>query len=736
MYYFGDGVPIDYSTALGWYKKAANQGSARGQVKMGFVYYDGKAAPKDYTQVMAWYQKAAEQANPDAEHDLGIMYEKGESVPQDFAKAMEWFQKAAGQGDADSEASIGIMYYEGEGVPKDTVKASVWIKKAAEQGNAPAQDFLASLYMTPGVGVDYAKAMEWYKKAADQGDADAQYAIGELYEKGEGVPQDYAQAMKWYAKAAGQGDADSQEALGIMYYRGEGVASNSAEAMDWFMKAANQGNADAQTLVGAMYASGEGTSTDYAKAREWLNKAADQGNAKAEKLIGDMYLKAQGVPQDNNLALSWYKKAAVQGDGDAKEMIDTLSSTSLAAPTIGSTATITLAAGDTKIGKVVAIEPDGVSILTSDGGARIDFAEMSPEEQKRWNYDPQAAANYTAQQVVARQAEKDKQNDFYRGSDPRRSAASTPVLQSSSPGFSSAIDPSSSAGFSAGPVEFHVTDRDDIIVSFGWKTVVTNSSGQDSKEVTVQLSFRDKNDIEIETRTKLDNVIADGNSATITDSTSLEPKVWNQVDHVVVLVTNRSSGLSSDKTPSPAPATEDVTASSPPVSSDNNSPNPSSITLGSTEGDCIALLGNIETSINAGRAKSETFRKSGFRIMISFLDDKVVSLTYFRPGADGSFNSSTLTSEIVSELLAKNAAGQTWTVVNDDPSSVSSPQTWKRPGATAMQSSLSDGGDYLAIETTETTADGITLPDFARRIMEEADAKKKEAEAKAATSGL
>ena len=49
--------------------------------------------------------KAAEQGDADAQYKLGFMYNKGEGVPQDYKKAFYWCTKAAEQGLVNAQCS-------------------------------------------------------------------------------------------------------------------------------------------------------------------------------------------------------------------------------------------------------------------------------------------------------------------------------------------------------------------------------------------------------------------------------------------------------------------------------------------------------------------------------------------------------------------------------------------------------------------------------------------------------
>jgi TPR repeat protein len=48
----------DYTQAVAWYRKAAEQGYAAAQASLGNLYSFGWGVTKDYTQAVAWYWKA------------------------------------------------------------------------------------------------------------------------------------------------------------------------------------------------------------------------------------------------------------------------------------------------------------------------------------------------------------------------------------------------------------------------------------------------------------------------------------------------------------------------------------------------------------------------------------------------------------------------------------------------------------------------------------------------------
>ena len=47
-YFYGHGVPQDYAEAVKWWRKAAEQGNADAQLRLGHCYRNGHGVPQDY----------------------------------------------------------------------------------------------------------------------------------------------------------------------------------------------------------------------------------------------------------------------------------------------------------------------------------------------------------------------------------------------------------------------------------------------------------------------------------------------------------------------------------------------------------------------------------------------------------------------------------------------------------------------------------------------------------------
>ena len=319
-YAIGDGVETNEAEALKWYHKAAEQGheGAKGRLVDWYKLEEDRAVKWYRKAEVGWYRKAAEQGCVIAQFRLGMCYATGTGVEQNQEKAEEWFDKIK---DPFDQFMIGNCFL----APlhfdfiRDEVMAMKWYRKAAEQGYANAQYNLGWMYANgEGVSKDDNEAVKWYRKAAEQGDAHAQNSLGMMYGFGRGVPKDDSESAKWYRKAAEQGLAQAQLMLGLMYRNGRGVTQDDYEAVRLYRKAAEQGEKYAQFNLGMMYDEGRGVTKDESEAAKWYRKSAEQGYARAQNYLGMMYAIGRGVAKDESKAVKWFRKSAEQGEKNAQ----------------------------------------------------------------------------------------------------------------------------------------------------------------------------------------------------------------------------------------------------------------------------------------------------------------------------------------------------------------------------------------------------------------------------------
>jgi TPR repeat protein len=161
----------DFTTALNLWRPLAKQGNATAQRGLGILYDNGLAVEKNEVQATIWMRKAAEQGDAEAEYRLGEMYVQGSNgLAHDLSQGLALMTKAAEQGNVHSQYGLGQLYWYGQfGVPKDTAKAVAWHRKAADLGYALSASSLGIAYEF-GIGVpkDIDQAAGWYRKAAQQ----------------------------------------------------------------------------------------------------------------------------------------------------------------------------------------------------------------------------------------------------------------------------------------------------------------------------------------------------------------------------------------------------------------------------------------------------------------------------------------------------------------------------------------------------------------------------------------
>jgi len=216
-------------------KRLALHDNAQAQNALATMYAKGQGVSQDYSQALIWYQKAADQGNADAQFSLGAMYHKGEGVRQDYTQAIHWYTRAVEQGHKTAQSEL------------EKIQSFIaGLKKMAEQGKVESMVALADLFTNGnGVPLDHEQAVVLYRKAADLGDAAAQCKLGFMYAEGKGVAQDFVQSVAWYRKAIDQDYAPAKYSLGGMYFKGRGVPKDRVYAYAWLSLAAAQGDGNA-----------------------------------------------------------------------------------------------------------------------------------------------------------------------------------------------------------------------------------------------------------------------------------------------------------------------------------------------------------------------------------------------------------------------------------------------------------------------------------------------------------
>jgi TPR repeat protein len=121
-------VKPDALRARQWYERAAEQGCATAQNALATLLTDGDAFPVDYATAIHWYKQAIGQGDASAAYNLGLTY-------RDLGKpalAYRWYAKAAAMGDKESYVQIGLCNLFGFGLKQDLQEAQKCFTKVIE----------------------------------------------------------------------------------------------------------------------------------------------------------------------------------------------------------------------------------------------------------------------------------------------------------------------------------------------------------------------------------------------------------------------------------------------------------------------------------------------------------------------------------------------------------------------------------------------------------------------------
>ena len=301
----GKDAPCDMAKAAGWYRKAAENGSAEADVELGVMYSNAivSVQPVDWARVAAAWERESEAGNDQSQRRLGECYRNARGVPHDPEKAVYWLQKSAEQENVVALFSLGQMYYGNRGLPRDDAKAFYWVEKAARKGYGMAEIDLSRMH-TAGIGTtkNPAEAFSWAKSAAEKGFPTAQVTLAKMYFEGTGVPKNVDSAILWCRKAAQQGNGVAQQMLDQILSGSNQTSSPDIKGFTELLRLAESGNAAAQLEVGSYYMMGKGVGQ---KGFEWIKKAAENGHAESQTALADIYAAGIFTPKDDAKAAEW-----------------------------------------------------------------------------------------------------------------------------------------------------------------------------------------------------------------------------------------------------------------------------------------------------------------------------------------------------------------------------------------------------------------------------------------------
>jgi TPR repeat protein len=286
----------DPATAL---LRQAKAGDARAQHNLAF-HYEGE---RNYTQALEWYRKAAEQGYGISALNAGQMYETGQGVARDRAEALRLYRKSAEAGDAEAQWRTALLQEQLEN-DREAVR---WLQRLAKDGDTRGMVQLAEHYERGhGVARDMRQALALYDRAAPNNPW-AQFKVGIIYFEGNGVPRDHAAALRAFRGAGDRGHAPAMNNAGVMHEQGLGTAASDSAALDWYFKALSAGSNHALGNLDVFYARGRGAPPALPEAIAWYRRGAEAGVPGARFKLAELH-ERPGPTQDFNEALRWYER--------------------------------------------------------------------------------------------------------------------------------------------------------------------------------------------------------------------------------------------------------------------------------------------------------------------------------------------------------------------------------------------------------------------------------------------
>ena len=132
------------------------------------------ASPQNYEAAAHWFERAAKQGLAPAQFRLGGLYEKGLGVKKDLAAARHLYTAAADKGNAKAMHNLAVLYAEGiDGKPDyRTAAAMVPQGRRLRRRRQPVQS-RHPLRPRHRRRAELAEAYKWFALAASEGDKDA-----------------------------------------------------------------------------------------------------------------------------------------------------------------------------------------------------------------------------------------------------------------------------------------------------------------------------------------------------------------------------------------------------------------------------------------------------------------------------------------------------------------------------------------------------------------------------------
>jgi len=223
-----DDRKINYNKAHEYATKAAKKNNTGAMYLLGYLNEEGLSVPINFKTALYWYKEAAKLGDEMANGTGVHLVENMDSSIDEKIKELNYFAQLNSN---HALYHLGHRYIEKALLPdnsqatKDLENAVSVFTKAANKGYVPAMNSLGDYYLSYD-NKNVEKAIEWYKKAWNKDYPESGYKLGMLN-------KDTATSFTYFLKAADLGSVDAMEIVLQAYYEGfEGIEKNVEKAKE------------------------------------------------------------------------------------------------------------------------------------------------------------------------------------------------------------------------------------------------------------------------------------------------------------------------------------------------------------------------------------------------------------------------------------------------------------------------------------------------------------------------
>lgn len=98
QYKGGNGVPMDYARAVGYFGQAAKLGDAQSAYALAYMHYKGLGCPQDYDSAAILFAQGAFNGRANSMYFYGLCWRNGYGVAKNGDSARYWLEKSAAHG--------------------------------------------------------------------------------------------------------------------------------------------------------------------------------------------------------------------------------------------------------------------------------------------------------------------------------------------------------------------------------------------------------------------------------------------------------------------------------------------------------------------------------------------------------------------------------------------------------------------------------------------------------------